>query len=200
MKRNLLVMSLALAVACLGLAGPAAAQTVRGGDGGGETHLGDCFCVDNVTDTNEFCALNALCAGLVDCTVGGQATCDTAAAGTTCSDPVNGCGFSVCLSPCGPDICIASHVFGAGFPFPDCPEEPVPTLSQAGLILLGVLLLIGGAFLQRRRATMSKGFAASMLALLLTAAVGSAVAYGTIQSNRTCGDPNVVDLVQKVIS
>jgi hypothetical protein len=199
MKRTLLLMSLALAIACLGLAGPASAQqTTTGGDGGGgETEL-PCVCFDNWNNVVEVCVYTETCPGFP----GGTTACPgggACPAGQICIDAANGCGQSVCSTLCGADTCIDSHVFGSGSPYPNCPSE-VPALSQAGLILFGVLLLIGMAFVWRRRATMSKGFTASILALLLTASVGTAVVYATIQSNRTCGDPNVVDFVQKVIS
>ncbi len=199
MKRTHLAMVLIFAVALLGIAATAQAQTSRGtgGDGGGgEVHL-SCFCSDNSINTVERCIVDVNCGTAIDCTVGGDGLCGP---GFICMDAVNGCGFALCAPICTDEFnCGALHAFGAGVPFPDCPKN-IPTLSQWGLILFGMLLLTTMFIVIRRRGLPTQ-MTASLLVLMAVGVLATGASYAEIQSNRVCGETDVaVEFVNDILN
>ena len=194
MKRIHLVMVLIFAVALLGLAATAQAQTWAGGTGeggGGEVHL-DCACVDEVNNNFEFCAENVACTAVCPAT--------PCLAGTICIDAVNDCGAATCVPVCPDEFnCQDLHVFGAGAPFPECPKN-IPTLSQWGLILFGMLLLTTMFIVIRRRGLPTQ-MTASLLVLLAVGVLATGASYAEIQSNRGCGETDVaVEFVNDILN
>jgi len=201
MRRAHLAMLLFAAVAWLGLAATAQAQSSLGGGdgGGGEGHV-PCACADTVNNTHEDCLETVLCGGAINCTVGGQATCNTALPGSICMDAANGCGFAICAPQCTDQSgCGALHPFGSfpGTPFPLCPNNFIPTLSQWGLIGFGLLLLTA-MFVAIRRGNLS--MRSGVVGLLAVGLIGVSASYYQIQVNRSCGDQDVaVEFVQGLL-
>jgi hypothetical protein len=66
----------------------------------------------------------------------------------------------------------------------------VPTLSQWGLILFGMLLLTA-MFITIRRRGLPTQMSASLLVLLSAGVMAVSVSYAEIQSNRVCGETDV---------
>jgi len=201
MKRTHLAMVLIFAVALLGIAATAQAQTSRGtgGDGGGgEVHV-VCFCSDNSINTTEQCIESVICAGAIDCTIGGDALCGPL---SICMDAANGCGFALCAPECPDEFnCNALHPFGSFpvIPFPDCPKN-IPTLSQWGLILFGMLLLTTMFIVIRRRGLPTQ-MTASLLVLMAVGVLATGASYAEIQSNRVCGETDVaVEFVNDILN
>ncbi|MFQ5459131.1 MAG: IPTL-CTERM sorting domain-containing protein, partial [Myxococcota bacterium] len=82
-----------------------------------------------------------------------------------------------------------------------CPGN-IPTLSQWGLILFGMLLLTM-MFLVIRRRGLPTHMTASVLLLLAAGFIAVSMSYGAIQSNRSCDvDRNdvAVQLWQEIFS
>ena len=122
------------------------------------------------------------------------------APGEICMDAANGCLFALCAPLCPDEFnCGALHPFGAGPPFPDCPKN-IPTLSQWGLILFGMLLLTTMFIVIRRRGLPTQ-MTASLLVLLAVGVLATGASYAEIQSNRVCGETDVaVEFVNDILN
>ena len=83
-------------------------------------------------------------------------------------------------------------------PYVDCPHV-IPTLSQWGLILFGMLLLTA-MFITIRRRGLPTQWSASLLVLMSAGLIAVSVSYAEIQSNRVCGETDVaVDFVNDIL-
>ena len=79
-----------------------------------------------------------------------------------------------------------------------CPGN-IPALSQWGLILFGLLLLIVMARVFRRGGPVTP-VAASLLLLMSAGLIAVSVSYSEIQANRVCGETDVaVEFVRDLL-
>jgi hypothetical protein len=203
MNRNLLLVLSVLGV--IGLASAASAEFRDGGDGsGGGGQHSNCLCEEEIAGGAE-CGGGPCCAdytwpncppALTACPLGTEC-----AAHQICVDhTVAGCLTDFCVprsTICAEHDCIDSS--GPALEsLIDC--YFIPTLSQWGLILFGMLLLTA-MFLAIRRRGLPTHMTASLLVL---GAVGLAVAtaaYAQIQSERVCGESDVaVEFVNDILN
>lgn len=203
MNRNLFMVFSVLAMLCLASVAWGASES---GGGGGESVPG-CVCGQNLPGAlpNNICRPKAGACG-APCTT--DLTC---AAGELCQSKAD----TACPADGSPGNCheiTASCANGecpAGGPFSDfttetyvdCPGN-IPTLSQWGLILFGMLLLTM-MFLVIRRRGLPTHMTASVLLLLAAGFIAVSMSYGAIQSNRSCDvDRNdvAVQLWQEIFS
>jgi hypothetical protein len=134
------------------------------------------------------CLGNGPCVGGF-CTVGGAAC--TGVFTDVCVDPNDNCKDGGCIESSNSRVPPTTIVY--------CPDN-IPTLSQWGLILFGMLLLTAMFVVIRRR-----GLPPHMTAsLLVLGAVGLAVAtaaYAQIQSERVCGESDIaVEFVNDLLN
>ena len=225
MKRNVLV--LVFLMASIAFASSAWAATVTPGEGGGDAAAG-CFCQVVVGGAIQ-CITDDLLCGTTACPVGnecGEGEFCVIGANTDCGFCVGGandgdaCDVSTSSQCALPGICVSGNYCKAqqpqcndggnctatsdflNIPLPKvvlCPNN-IPTLSQWGLILFGMLLLTM-MFLTIRRRGLPTHLAASVLVL---GAVGLAVAtasYAQIQSERVCGESDIaVEFVKDILN
>jgi len=226
MKRILLPLLVVFAVVCL--AGSAWA-IIRGEGGGGESAqfclcdeaiggivrplpngptctitLGAAGCGTVCVD-NDGCQEDQICiAGTFsgceadDCGIFGpciSGECDVNSQACTIF-PVNTCED---VAPeCANGQCFAA----SDFPNNDivfCPHN-IPTLSQWGLILFGMLLLTTMFIVIRRRGLPTQ-MTASLLVLMAVGVLATGASYAEIQSNRVCGETDVaVEFVNDILN
>ncbi|MBW2272380.1 MAG: IPTL-CTERM sorting domain-containing protein [Deltaproteobacteria bacterium] len=194
MKRNLL--TLLVVVFALGFASSAWAESRYGDGGGGESNIG-CIC-EEVIGAGPTCTNDLLLPCGTDCNT--NANC---AAGSVCVDKAfTGCssaGAGNCqklLATCGNGGCVTSSTIENVV---DCPSN-IPTLSQWGLILFGMLLLTMMFWTIRRRG-LPTHMSASLLVIGMFGLSAATVAYAQIQSERVCGERDVavefvIDILQ----
>lgn len=195
MIRNLLVVLSVVAV--LGLASSAWAEARYGDGGGGESNW-DCIC-EEIIGVGPTCTNNLL----ENC----GAACNTSAncaPGRVCIDKTfTGCasaGAGTCqrqMDQCLNGGCVTSSSIGNII---DCPSNVIPTLSQWGLILFGMLLL-SMMFWTIRRRGLPTHMAAGLLVIGMMGFTAATVAYSQLQSERVCGESDVaVEFVNDILN
>ena len=202
MKRILLPLLVVFAVVCLA----GSAWAISRGEGGGGDSAADCICDE---------AIGGIVRPLPDgptCTIPlGAASCgavcvnnDNCPPNRICiAAPVNGCATNTCevLAPeCANGQCGVNDV--SDFPNNDivhCPHN-IPTLSQWGLILFGMLLLTTMFIVIRRRGLPTQ-MTASLLVLMAVGVLATGASYAEVQSNRVCGETDVaVEFVNDILN
>ena len=216
MTKLRLVILLAAAFGLLLLAGSASAQSQspQGGEGGGEG-IGDCTCFTNgdlggEADDGLDCAINRNCGQAKqchddgDCTGADKGFC-LAYGDSGCGDPeLNNCGpgfNEACQGTCAHQTLHCQDDCPAGVAeFELCPDwNRIPTLSQWGLILFGMLLLTL-MFLTIRRRGLPTHLSASLLVIGAVGLAMAATAYDQIQSERVCGASDIaVEFVNDIL-
>lgn len=200
MKRILLPLLVVFAMVCLA----GSAWAISRGEGGGGDSAADCICDE---------AIGGIVRPLPNgptCTI----TLGAAGCGPPCVDnddctldriciaaPVNGCGINTC-EVLAPECANGECDFASDFPNNSivfCPHN-IPTLSQWGLILFGMLLLTTMFIVIRRRGLPTQ-MTASLLVLLAVGVLATGASYAEIQSNRTCGETDVaVEFVNDILN
>lgn len=177
---------LVFAMVLTGVTGSSQAQSVSGSQEAVAT-VGECLCGAEAGTNDNLCFVNELCSNAINCATTLECT-NALGPGFFCIagvEPENCCGVSKCVAFC--DIKQSCDEIGAGFcdNFEECRTDLIPTLSQWGIIILGLLLLTVGTIIIRRRMVPPR-IAGSMLVFLFVV-VGSLVwGYTSIQDARTC--------------
>ncbi len=141
-------------------------QCKKIGGGAGQIAAKACFELQKLGIADMIAGNGADCSMLGSCcTQAGQCIPDS----TKCCCEINGGIFS----GVGEAECTTGPCAGAG----------VPSLSQWGLIVLGLLLIAGMFFISKRR-DVSAQINTGLLFMLATALIGVGLAYGSIQSER----------------
>ena len=107
--------------------------------------------------------------------------------GEFCLEDSNCCEFRLCAQIC--NACVVGIGEGVCGGFAEC-EKIAPTLSQWGLIVLGLLLLVA-MFLTVRRRSLRGQTTPSLLALMAAGVLAVSVSYAEIQSSRSCADTDL---------
>lgn len=109
----------------------------------------DCVC-SKAADGTEFCHEGIACAGITPCP-NGDSDC---AIGQKCLEGdnpqfANCCGFDACVPVCG-EFCTIEPGTGSCNNFRVCPQVPVPTASEWGLVILALTIMVSGSLVFRR--------------------------------------------------